>query len=96
MRFACAGKTLTFSGDTIWVDNLLPAADGADLFIAECFSFDELPGYHMNWRVIERNLDALGAKRVMLTHMNTDMLARAAQIDDPRVIVAADGLTIDI
>lgn len=96
LRLECAGKTLSFSGDTMWVDNLLPAANEADLFIAECFSFDELPGYHMNWQVIARNLAALSAKRVMLTHMNADMLARSVEIDDPRVIVAEDGLAIDI
>lgn len=96
LRLECAGKVLSFSGDTMWVDNLVPAADGADLFIAECFSFDELPGYHMNWQVITRNLPSLNAKRVMLTHMNTGMLARAGEIDDPRVIVAEDGLSLDI
>lgn len=96
LRLECGPKILSFSGDTMWVDNLLPAANGADLFIAECFSFDELPGYHMNWQIIERNLPALDAKRVMLTHMNTDMLARSVELKDPRVVLAEDGLVLDI
>jgi hypothetical protein len=33
---------------------------------------------------------------VLLTHMNADMLARSAQIRDPRVLVARDGMQIDI
>ena len=37
----CDGKVLSFSGDTKWVDSLLPAANGADLFITECFGFSE-------------------------------------------------------
>ena len=32
---------LGFSGDTKWVDSLLPVANGADLFITECFGFSE-------------------------------------------------------
>lgn len=96
LRLACSGKIVSFSGDTMWVDNLLPAANGADLFIAECFSFDELPGYHMNWQIIAKNLGALSARRVMLTHMNNDMLARSKELDDPCVIIAEDGLTLDI
>ena len=33
LRFEIGGKVLSFSGDTKWVDSLLPAANGADLFI---------------------------------------------------------------
>lgn len=96
LRVECEGKTLSFSGDTEWTESLLPAAAGADLFIAECFSFDMKAGYHMSWREIEKNLDRLGAKRVMLTHMNADMLARSGQVADPRVLLAEDGMTVDI
>lgn len=94
LRLECEGKTLAFSGDTEWVESLVPAATGAELFIAECFAFDAKVGYHMTWRGIEANLERLGAKKVMLTHMNADMLAHAGAIDDPRVILAEDGLTI--
>ena len=96
LRLECAGKILSFSGDTEWVESLVPAASGADLFIAECFSFDIPVGYHMAWRKIAANLDRLGAKRVMLTHMSADMLAHANEVDDPRVLLAKDGLSIDI
>ncbi len=96
LRIECGGKILSFSGDTEWVDSLLPAANGADLFISECFSFDTPIGYHMAWREIEKNLDRLAAKRVLLTHMNAGMLARCADVDDPRVLIANDGLAIDI
>ncbi len=96
LRLEGGGKTLSFSGDTEWVESLLPAAKGADLFIAECFSFDVQVGYHMTWRNIEKNLDRLGAKRVMLTHMNSEMLAQREHVRDPRVLFAEDGLTLDI
>lgn len=96
LRLEAAGKVLGFSGDTEWVDSLVPAADGADLFIAECYSFTREVRYHMNWRVIEANLDRLRARRVMLTHMNADMLANLAAVRDARVMLAADGMTIDL
>jgi len=96
LRFEAGGKILSFSGDTEWVESLLPTAAGADLFIAECFSFDVQVGYHMTWRNIEKNLDRLGAKRVMLTHMSSEMLAQRQEVRDPRVLLAEDGLRLDI
>ena len=96
LRLESGAKTLSFSGDTEWVESLLPAARNADLFIVECFGFDVKVGYHMTWRNIETNLDRLAAKRVMLTHMSAEMLAQRAEVRDPRVLLAEDGLTLDV
>lgn len=96
LRLQSGGKTLSFSGDTEWVESLVPAAHGADLFICECFTFAEQVGYHMTWRNIEKNLDRFAAKRVMLTHMSSEMLDARAQVADPRVLIAEDGMTLDI
>jgi len=96
LRLEGNGKILGFSGDTQWVDSVLKASNGADLYIAECFSFEKPIGYHTAWRDIEKNLDRLGAKRVLLTHMNADMLARSSEIRDQRVLHAKDGMQLDI
>ena len=96
LRIESDGKVLGFSGDTKWVDTLLPVASGADLFITECFSFSEQVGHHMTWRDIERNIDKLGARRVLLTHMGGEMLANRKHVRDPRVMLAEDGMRIDI
>jgi ribonuclease BN (tRNA processing enzyme) len=96
LRFESGGKVLAFSGDTKWVDSLLVAADGADLFITECFSYSEPTGYHMAWRDIERNIDRLAARRVLLTHMGPDMLANRQHVHDERVVLAEDGMQIDV
>jgi ribonuclease BN (tRNA processing enzyme) len=96
LRIETGGKIVSFSGDTEWVDSLITAANGADLFIAECFGFNEPRGYHMTWREIEQHLDQLGAKRVMLTHMGTEMLAKCSEVRDPRVLVAEDGMIVDV
>lgn len=96
MRFEAEGKVLSFSGDTKWVDSLLSAAQGADLFICESFGYEVPTGYHTSWRDIERNLDGLNARRVMLTHMGPEMLAHRDQVRDGRVLLAKDGLTVDV
>lgn len=96
LRLESGGKTLSFSGDTEWVESLLSASNGADLFISECFSFDVQIGFHMTWRNIEGNLDRLGAKKIMLTHMSSEMLAHRPEITDPRVLIAEDGLQLQI
>lgn len=96
LRFEADGKTLAFSGDTEWTESLIPAASGADLFIAECYAFDTEAGYHMNWRIIEKNFERLGAKRILLTHMGKAMLARRKDVSHPRVTLAEDGLKLDI
>ncbi|HEY8248305.1 MAG TPA: MBL fold metallo-hydrolase [Hyphomicrobium sp.] len=96
LRIESDRKVLGFSGDTKWVDTLLPVASGADLFITECFGFSEQVGYHMTWRDIERNIDKLGARRVLLTHMGGEMLANCKLVRDPRVMLAEDGMRLDI
>jgi len=96
LRLESGGKTIGFSGDSQWIDSLSKASSGADLYITECFSFAEPIGYHMAWRDIEKNLDRLGAKRVLLTHMNDDMLKRVGQIRDPRILIAKDGMQIEL
>lgn len=96
LRFEVEGKVVAFSGDTEWVDSLLAAAQGADLFIAECYGFQREARSHMHWGIIEKNLDRLGAQRVMITHMGEEMLANRAAVTDRRVIPAWDGLTLDI
>lgn len=96
LRFEIGGKVLTFSGDSQWVESLLEAAKGADLFICECYRFEDAPRFHMDYRTIAANLDRIAAKRVLLSHMSDAMLARRHEVDAELVILAEDGLTLDI
>jgi ribonuclease BN (tRNA processing enzyme) len=96
LRFEVEGRAVAFSGDTEWVESLIPAAQGTDLFIAECYGFEQEARSHMHWRIIERNLDRLGARKVLITHMGADMLGNLAAVTDRRVIAAWDGLTLEI
>ena len=97
LRLERSGKVLAYSGDTQWVDDLLKCASGADLFITECFSYDEthIP-YHLNWQVLSEKMDPLGAKRTMLTHMNINMLANRDKVQRPDVLLAHDGMVVNL
>jgi len=96
LRFNVSGKVLAFTGDTQWTESLVPAGHGADLYIMECSSFEGSPRYHLSWTTIAGELDRIGAKRVMLTHMSDAMLARRSEMADVRVVLAEDGLVIDV
>lgn len=96
LRFDAEGKVLSFTGDSEWVESLVPAGRDADLYIMECYQFEAEPRYHMSWTTIRPNLDRIGARRVMLTHMAEGMLARRGEVADQRVILAEDGLVLDV
>ncbi|KAB2917063.1 MAG: MBL fold metallo-hydrolase [Hyphomicrobiaceae bacterium] len=96
LRFQVGSKVLAFTGDTEWVESLVPAGSGADLFIMECYQFDGEPRFHMSWRTIAAQLERIGAKRVMLTHMASGMLDRRGEVTDPRCVLAEDGLVLGI
>lgn len=97
LRLERDGKVLSYSGDTQWVDALLRCAHGADLYITECYSYDEtsIP-FHINWQVLSLQIEPLAAKRIMLTHMNLNMLANRHKVTRPNVLIASDGLVVNI
>ena len=88
--------TLAYSGDTEWTDALLPVAKGADLFIVECYEYERTLSGHMRWLTIKERLKDFAARQVMLTHMNPNMLARIDEARQSGVLIAEDGLTLDL
>lgn len=96
LRLAVDGKTVAYSGDTQWTENLVPAARGADLFICECYMFDKDAKWHLSYRRIMENLARLGPKQLVLTHMGEDMLAKLDQVDRSKAMPAEDGMVLEI
>ncbi|HSR11312.1 MAG TPA: MBL fold metallo-hydrolase, partial [Thermodesulfobacteriota bacterium] len=80
LRIECAGRTIAYSGDTEWTEKLIPAATGADLFLCEGYMFDKKVKYHLDYQTLMANRGALDCKRVVLTHMGSDMLSRVSDI----------------
>ncbi len=93
LRIEAEGKVLCYSGDTEWVDNLIVAAKNADLFIAEAYSLAKLPRPHLDFATLSEHLPAIGARRVVLTHMSARMLAEA---DKTGCELAEDGKIVSI
>jgi ribonuclease BN (tRNA processing enzyme) len=96
VRLTHNGKVLGYSGDTEWTDALIPIADGADLFIVECYNYDRQSRGHMNFATLRQKRAELRARRIMLTHMNPSMLARLDEARANGWLVAEDGLAIEI
>jgi ribonuclease BN (tRNA processing enzyme) len=91
LRIECEGKVIAYSGDTEWSDALAAAARGADLFICECSSWQQPSKGHIDYQTLAPRLAALGAKRVILTHMNPDMLERRSALAHE---TASDGMVV--
>jgi ribonuclease BN (tRNA processing enzyme) len=93
LKVAYQGKQILFSGDSLWTDAFIEQAKGVDLFLCECSFFHEQPGMHVNYRILEANLSRLQCKKLVLTHLGEDMLARRHQL---AMTVAEDGMMIEI
>ena len=91
LRVEMDGKIVTYSGDTAWTDALATAAAGADLLICECSSYDQPLSGHLDYARLQPLLAGIAAKRIILTHMNPDMLERRSTLAHE---TANDGLTI--
>jgi len=91
LRVDYGGRIIAYSGDTEWAESLIEAARGADLFVCEAYTFDRHVKFHLDYKTIEAQAERLGARRIILTHMGRDMLAREA---DARSERAHDGLVV--
>jgi ribonuclease BN (tRNA processing enzyme) len=96
VRLSDGGKTLAYSGDTEWTDALISIADGADLFIVECYDYSRsLPG-HTNFATLKEKKSSLRAGRIMITHMNPGMLAKQDEARAAGFLIAEDGLSLEV
>ena len=92
-RFEAEGKVIAYSGDTEWTDSLIDIGHEADLFICEAFTRDKPIATHMALSALERHLGQIRPKRLMLTHMSNDMLARRAEV---LYETAEDGMILEL
>jgi ribonuclease BN (tRNA processing enzyme) len=93
LRVEVGDKVVAYSGDTEWTTDVAKVAQGADLFVAECYFFDKPIKWHLNYPAIAANRAAFGARRVILTHMSKEMLA---QVDKVPEECASDGLVVTL
>jgi len=92
-RIEAEGRVITYSADTEWTDTLIPAARGADLFIAEAYYYDKIVKNHLSLKTLEAHLAEISAKRLVLTHMSEDMLGRLGELP---YLAAHDGMAVEL
>lgn len=93
LRVEWAGKVVAYSGDTEWCEALVDAARDADLFVCEAYTFERRVRYHLDHATLARNLERLGARRVILTHLGPEMLAHR---HEAAAECAEDGLVVEV
>ncbi len=93
LRIEAEGKVLAFSGDSQWTDSLIEVGRNADLFICEAYTRDKPIATHMALSLLEKHLDQIRPKRLILTHMSNDMLARRGEL---KYETAEDGMVVEV
>ena len=91
LRVSCNDKVIAYSGDTEWTDNLIEAAQGANLFICEAYFYDKPIKNHLDYHTLMAHRPQLDCDQLVLTHMNMDLLEHFHKID---VEWAEDGMQI--
>jgi ribonuclease BN (tRNA processing enzyme) len=92
-RIEAEGRVIAYSADTEWTDSLIPLAREADLFIAETYYYDRIVKNHLSLKTLEAHLSDINAKRLILTHLSDDMLARVPAL---AYATAHDGMTVNL
>jgi ribonuclease BN (tRNA processing enzyme) len=93
LKVTIADKTIVFSGDTGWVDDLVSFAAGADLFLCECTYFENPLGVHLSYPLLESKRRDFDVKRMILTHLGREVLERSSQIN---MELATDGMKVEV
>lgn len=86
-------RKIVYTGDTGWTEDLVEYAENADLFICECTFFESRSENHLDYPRIQENLGRFGAKRIVLTHLGQEILARQKEIDQE---LAFDGMIVQL
>jgi ribonuclease BN (tRNA processing enzyme) len=92
-RIETEGRVIAYSADTEWTETLIPLARDADLFIAEAYYYDRVVKNHLSLKTLDAHLPQINPKRLILTHMSDDMLAR---LDTLVYTAAADGMVVEL
>jgi ribonuclease BN (tRNA processing enzyme) len=96
VRLSDGKHVFAYSGDTAWTDALNTIAADADLFLVECSSGDEPVPNHLHWPQLKSKLEGFTAKRIAVTHMGPSAIAKIPEMRAAGLIVANDGLSLEL
>ena len=95
VRVSRGEKSITFTGDTDYSENLVTLARNTDVLVAECsFPEKKVPG-HMNLEVLNRVVTEARPRRVILSHLYPDWEDFRGVLHAP-YLLGEDGLEIDL
>lgn len=92
LRVEAGGRSVAYTGDTEWTESIIEAARGVDLFVAEAYFRDKQVPLHLDLATLETHLPAIGAGRLILTHMSDNMLGQLSELPYE---TASDGLKVE-
>lgn len=93
LRIEAAARSLAYTGDTQWLDELAPLLSGADLLIAEAYFYERPIKFHLSCADVLKRRGELDPGRLIFTHMGQDMLAH---VDELPGETAYDGLELEL
>jgi ribonuclease BN (tRNA processing enzyme) len=93
VRVRIGGALIAYSGDAEWSDAIPALADGADLFICEATTYEAKWRGHLSASELAMRRNELRCKRVILTHLGPEAVARR---DEITLEVAEDGMAITL
>jgi ribonuclease BN (tRNA processing enzyme) len=93
LKTRCDDKQILFSGDSAWTQRFIDEARGVDLFLCECTFYERGEGNHVRYVALKQDLPQLACKRLVLTHLGGEMLARRNEV---AATCAEDGMVIEI
>src|SRR5580700_2518547 len=95
LRIDGGGKSIVFSGDSGWNDELVEFSAGADLFLCECTYYESAHlKFHLNYPQLAANRDKFNVRRMVLTHLGREMLSRRE--DEIALEMGYDGMKVEI
>jgi ribonuclease BN (tRNA processing enzyme) len=95
LQLGYGGRTIAYTGDTEWTAAIPAVADGAELLVAEAYTWNRRIRYHLDWETLSSHRAELRCGQLALTHMSDDMLTRISDLPAD-VIVAHDGMRINL
>ncbi len=93
LKVVTAGKSILYSGDTGWTEDLVEQSEDTDVFICECCFFETRVDFHLDYPRIAENRDRFGCKRLVLTHIGREVADRQAEVECE---VSSDGMSIEV
>lgn len=93
MRVHVDSRTILYSGDTGWTEELVARSQGTQLFICECSFFETRVPFHLDYPRLAENRARFGAARMILTHLGREVLARRREVE---IELASEALTLAV